>query len=144
MLNIMQFVRVSAAAALLPLIVACAGQPPHWYRVKPSGLLTGAQIQQLVSGGVTGGYNQFGNPYTIRYAADGGLVGTAGWKKEFSDQGAWWVENNQMCWQWQNWRNAEKLCYRTAHAGRYLRWFDETGELVSQATFAPAAEQLRR
>jgi hypothetical protein len=139
MLNIMQFVRVFVAAALLPLVVACSGQPPHWYRVKPSGLMAGEQIQQLIAGGSIGGYNQFGNPYTITYGVDHQLTGYAGWKKEFADKGAWWVESNQMCWKWQNWRNAETFCYETAHAGRYLRWFDETGEQVSQATFSAAA-----
>ena len=82
------------------------------------------------------GVNDYGNPFTISYAANGSMSGVAGKDDEFEDSGKWWVKGNMFCRQYKTWLEGKKACFRVTLRGGQINWHDTVGGFVSADTFA--------
>ena len=96
--------------------------------------LTGGEIKALLTDGKLTGVNAYGNPYTISYAADGGMSGVAGKSNEYKDTGKWWIKGDMFCRQYKTWLDGKAACFNAVLNGKAISWFDAGGNLVSSDT----------
>lgn len=53
------------------------------------------------------------------------------------DEGRWWINNNQLCQQWQQWYKGERMCFTLQRTGgNQLIWRRDNGE-SGRARLAP-------
>ena len=84
------------------------------------------------------GLNAFANPFTVQMNADGKMVGAAGYKQEFTDEGRWWVrDDGQICRQWNNWVGGELRCQLATFQCGLVVWKNELGETVDENYIRP-------
>lgn len=100
-----------------------------------------ARLQKALTGAALSGFNRFGNPYNIYFNQNGGMQGVAGWGDQFSDVGRWWVDDNIVCRQWNNWQNKKMRCFRARFDKKYVYWVNRDGEVVDQNRFHPQGQR---
>ena len=44
-----------------------------------------------------------------------------------SDNGKWWVENDQLCQKWTSWMDGKQYCYKLTQQGASVRWVRNDG-----------------
>ena len=115
------------AAALLAAAGALAQDP-----------LDGAGIATALTGATTQGINVYGNPYTVRFLADGSIEGVAGANDDYADAGTWWLESDALCRQWTVWLGGQANCFSVTLADGKISWRDVTdGSVVVEDYTAP-------
>ena len=93
--------------------------------------LQSAEITELVSGSTVNIDTPLDVPLPLRFEPDGSLHGTAG-KLEFylktpTDQGKWWVADNQLCQKWRRWFDAKTTCLSLSRDGGKYAWVRDDG-----------------
>jgi len=100
--------------------------------------LDAAGIEAAMAGATTRGINTFGNPYTVRFLADGTLEGVAGFSDEYADGGTWWIEGDSLCRRWTVWLEARPNCFVVTVADGQVTWTDTlTGTVVVEDHIPP-------
>lgn len=89
--------------------------------------LSATEISKLMSTGAVNGVNEFGNPYTISFDADGSMSGSAGRDDKFRDTGKWWGEEDMLYRQYIIWLDAAKACFRVSLTSDQINWHDVAG-----------------
>jgi GntR family transcriptional regulator / MocR family aminotransferase len=102
--------------------------------------LSGDDIIKTLSGVTLHYKTVYGEPCTIRLAADGQMVGRAGSAGEDRDTGRWWVEGDRWYRQWQRWAFAEALGFRISVDGSHLSWLDESGRVMDSAVISAPSD----
>ena len=98
---------VVAVLAVAGLAHAQQPSPQGWHQ------LSGAELQALASGHRIGGINQFEQPYLITHKPDGVVAGITRIRQSgdtAADTGRWAIEGNQLCTQFNHWRNGARVC----------------------------------
>ena len=101
----------------------------------PDPFLTGDAIRKLMPSIALTGVNSFGNPYTVRYRANGFMSGVAGKSNQFKDSGKWWVHKNAFCRQYRSWLNGTAACFKVQVKDNTISFFDAAGNFVSSNVF---------
>jgi GntR family transcriptional regulator / MocR family aminotransferase len=95
--------------------------------------LVGIALHRALSGATLLYNTVYGEPCTLKLAADGGLSGRAGYSGEDRDTGRWWVEGNLWFRQWQHWAYGEAMGMYTVIDGEQVRWFNSDGLMIDTA-----------
>lgn len=75
----------------------------------------------------------FNIPYRITYQPDGKMTGVSD-RPNDEDEGYWWVESNQLIYQWRNWQFADIRRITIVIEEGKLKRFDEEGFYIGDAT----------
>jgi hypothetical protein len=94
--------------------------------------LTGEAIKIVVVGSVLELDTPLGTTVSIRFNQDGLMSGDA---KELAsllgaatDRGRWWVANDQLCYKWFRWFDAEPRCLAVSQEAKRIFWQRDDGE----------------
>jgi hypothetical protein len=94
--------------------------------------LAGDAIKQTVAGSLLELDTPLGTTVAIRFNENGLMAGDA---KELAtllgaaiDRGRWWVANDQLCYKWFKWFDAEARCLMLRQADKRLFWQRDDGE----------------
>ena len=94
--------------------------------------LTGDAIKQVVTGSALELDTHLGTTVSVRFNPDGLMSGDA---KELAsllgaatDRGRWWVANNQLCYKWFRWFDAEARCLALGQEAKRIFWQRDDGE----------------
>lgn len=96
--------------------------------------LTKSDIEKAIAGKRIYLSIPFGGEMPLYYRNDGVVDGsgeTIGLGRFFAptDQGAWWIEQNQLCQKWQRWYEGRQFCFRLESLGESrLIWRRDDGE----------------
>ncbi|MDT0602272.1 PLP-dependent aminotransferase family protein [Thalassotalea castellviae] len=98
-------------------------------------LLTGASLQNALSGAKLECQMVYGVPCIIELLSDGSMKGhTGGIDAEF-DIGRWWVEGDMYYRQWNLWGYGEVKGFYVIMDGNDMKWFDQNYCFVRQLTY---------
>ena len=101
-----------------------------------SDFLSRAEIKSTVDSSVWTGINTLGNPWTVRYQADGKMSGSVKSAKGDSvDTGEWWLDGNKFCSQYKEWFGGKPSCFLVKTEGSKIRLFDNSQKLVDEINF---------
>ncbi len=116
------------AGALLLLLALIPAQV--WQQAVAEGRrVSGDELQSFFSGSATRSVSETGIDVFMEWSADGSLAGTAGLgaregimagsfsEGAYADTGKWWIEGDQMCWQWNEWDSGARDCFRGREMG---------------------------
>lgn len=116
--------RKLAARLVLIFTATLIGFAPAWSDV--SGTKLGAEeLKELVPGAVVKGeMANSGAAFEIKYQESGVLKGKSG---SHSDTGTWELDEDLICFQWENWRKGEHHCVNLHHqeGNRYCSFFPD-------------------
>ncbi len=80
--------------------------------------------------------DSLGNPWTVRYQADGKMSGSVKSAKGDSvDTGEWWLDGNKFCSQYKEWFGGKPSCFLVKTEGGKIRLFDDSQKLVDEINF---------
>ena len=74
-----------------------------------------------------------GREIIVTFDPDGTMAGRMEGSR---DRGKWWVENDQFCRQWNNWRDRKENCYTVVKDGETYKWFEPDGTFAWKGTFS--------
>ncbi|WP_210272589.1 hypothetical protein [Chthonobacter rhizosphaerae] len=120
--------RIGAAALAAAILALSAGQaaaerPP----------MTSAEIKRTVNGKRIYLQTPFGGEFPLYYRADGVVDGSGealglGRFMAPKDSGKWWVKDDRLCQQWQEWYDAKQQCFILERTGdTTLYWKRDDG-----------------
>ena len=92
--------------------------------------LTGAELEQTMSGATALDREVYGWPATYIYHPDGTMSGTRGFANEDRDEGRWWVEGDRWYRKWSRWVYGETKSYFIVIDGDRLKFFNEEQQIV--------------
>ncbi len=95
--------------------------------------LSGPALKRAVSGATLLCKTVAGDPCTISLARNGRMTGVAGFANEEQDSGAWWIERDYWCRQWDEWAYGETARFRVVIEGEKIQWFSDDGRLIDWA-----------
>lgn len=105
--------------------------------------LTGAAIEEAVSGAVIAIDTPLGSKVPVRYFADGRVTGEAGDVAFYlgapQDEGRWWVANYKLCHKWTRWFEGKDMCLVLKRDGDVIHWRDADGD-TGTATIVEKAQ----
>lgn len=106
------------------------------------GPMTGEQIREAVTANRVYLATPLGGELPMNYRpggrvdASGEAIGLARFFKP-QDSGRWWINNNQLCQQWQEWYKGQRMCFTLERVGsNQLIWRRDNGE-SGKARLAP-------
>ena len=95
--------------------------------------LSGDELRKAVTG-KTVYLSVSGFELPIRYAANGRMTGKMGAvAATFSrgdgstDNGKWWIDNDQLCQKWTSWLDSKAYCYKLTLNGTTVQWVRDDG-----------------
>jgi hypothetical protein len=97
--------------------------------------LAGAEIRAMHSGHTLGFEASTGSTGEVSYKSDGTMAGRK--DSGVSDVGKWWVKDDKICRQWDNWRGGEWHCFdifETSEKSYKVVWTDGGSATKSWAT----------
>lgn len=95
--------------------------------------LAGHEIKRLISGEQVTLNTPFGIGLPLRYRQNGSVVGdvsgiSAARMFTPSEEGRWWVENDQLCQKWPTWYKGRQFCFRITPLGKgKIAWLRDDG-----------------
>ena len=96
--------------------------------------MTGDQIREAITANRVYLATPLGGELPMNYRpggrvdASGEAIGLARFFQP-KDQGRWWINNNQLCQQWQQWYKGERMCFTLERVGsNQLIWRRDNGE----------------
>jgi GntR family transcriptional regulator/MocR family aminotransferase len=102
----------------------------HDCRASP---LSGPQIRRLLTNRILLTKDCFNIPYRITFQADGKMTGVSE-RPNDTDEGYWWVENDQFMYQWRNWQFSDIRKITVVLENGEIERFDEDGYFIGEAT----------
>ncbi len=79
-------------------------------------VLTGPEIEELLSGATLKARARNGRTYTVKYTAEGAAKFQMD-DYSFSDKGRWSIDGDASCSQWEEIRDGAKACWSVIHRG---------------------------
>ncbi|NRA42149.1 MAG: PLP-dependent aminotransferase family protein, partial [Pseudomonadales bacterium] len=123
----------AGVVALRNLIHDLKQNPQQSFDSAGGELLTGERLKAIISNARLLCKIAYGDPCTIDFAADGRLIGQAGFSNEDCDRGLWFVENDKLYRQWNRWQWGELVGYQVVKDGNSLKLYDQYGYLIEHA-----------
>lgn len=117
---------VAAAALVLPALPVLADPVS----------LSGDALKNAISG-KTVYLNVSGFELPIHYLPNGRMTGrinaiaagaTSVGGDGSSDNGKWWVENDQLCQRWTSWLDGKSYCFKLTREGNTVNWLRNDGD----------------
>ncbi len=95
--------------------------------------LTGEAIKTTLSGSLLALDTPVGSTVSVRIGHDGLMSGEAGTTLgavlgASKDRGRWWIVNDQVCFKWFRWFDAEPRCATISLEGQHLTWRRDDGD----------------
>ena len=122
-------VRSLAALALAVVVTAGAAAPA----VADTGAMSGREIQSAVNGKRIYLQTPLGGEFPLYYRKDGVVDGSGealglGRFMAPKDSGKWWIADNRLCQQWQEWYDGKRQCFVLQRTGdTTLYWKRDDG-----------------
>ena len=113
------------------------------------GRLSGASIQELVTGATVNMHTPVGTIVPVKYAEDGTVTGTTSGVVAYylgasKDRGRWWIKGRRLCQQWKVWFSGKPKCIEIRRQGQKFHWKDLDGKTGVATLVRPANAKIAK